>query len=218
MQSQEVRDLLDVLEKVDEIASSLVNPKESFDKYKDGESLELHLKLMQQVLVNGGFKQQMCGSSHDGLMEVTAAIVDARDITVDVKLFGRGERKTTDSGTKLAVDFQTLIATFTVTIHYALFHQYLRTHAKIMDGSFASSLQLTKDWQPRGGKSASDFQKTADGKFVLKSLGMRKAWSVMNGSGTGGSQSSLSRPTVDRKKSSLQRNLKQLDPESRMML
>ena len=64
---------------------------------------------------------------------------------------------------------------FSCTIYYAKQFDYLRRRCGI-DHSFVQSLSKSSNWAAEGGKSKSNFWKTADDRFIIKTL--VNAWNV----------------------------------------
>ena len=65
---------------------------------------------------------------------------------------------------------------FSCTVYYARQFDVLRRRCGVSNEEFVRSLERSAGWKAVGGKSKSNFWKTGDGRFVIKTL--VNAWNV----------------------------------------
>ena len=204
--SQEVRDLMSVLEEAAEIAR-LSDDSVSFDSTGSIDMwINQQIALVHKVLTDGRYPTSFENRSPDGLHHTQAKLVDGKHIKYKIIRYmdedgqistnqfdpesidpASRERRRGPSGMSASssrsrassVQRGRIVDEVSVTIHYALYFAQLRDLFGIPLEKFATSMSKCTAWHPSGGKSASRFWKTSDGRFVLKQLGIRRKWRLL---------------------------------------
>ena len=180
--SKEVRDLLYLLEEV----------YETCREHTGGGGGDMADK-MKRLWRDGNYPTVLSHQSPDGLELSEAKLVDdehiqyryvryyaspevrfryALDMTKSTGSLAVGSSGNQPGSQPLMVEREIL-----VTIYHAHSFHLLRTFFKIPFQSFVQSLSHCNSWTPTGGKSATRFFQSSDGRFVVKQMGLRrKRW------------------------------------------